>query len=73
MSIDDEFEKAKEKVAKKSGKLSQDKLLTFYGLFKQSTVGNCNTSKPGLFNFKKKAKWESWKSRKSMSKEGAMK
>ena len=37
----------------------------------QVTVGDCNTSRPGMFDMKGKAKWDNWNSRKGMSKDEA--
>jgi len=37
----------------------------------QVTVGDCNTSRPGMFDMKGKAKWDNWNSRKGMGKEEA--
>jgi acyl-CoA-binding protein len=31
-----------------------------YGLFKQATVGDINGEKPGLLDFRKKAKYDAW-------------
>ena len=39
---------------------SNDELLRVYSLYKQATVGNCNTEKPGMFSFAEKSKWEAW-------------
>ncbi|EAN33311.1 Acyl-CoA-binding protein [Theileria parva strain Muguga] len=52
---------------------TDEQKLLFYKYFKQATVGDCNTSKPGMMDFKGKAKWESWNSAKGMSKEDAKK
>ncbi|XP_050099335.1 acyl-CoA-binding domain-containing protein 6-like [Anopheles aquasalis] len=38
----------------------QPHLLQFYGLYKQATVGPCNTTKPGIFNLQARAKWTAW-------------
>ncbi|XP_035785565.1 acyl-CoA-binding domain-containing protein 6-like [Anopheles albimanus] len=38
----------------------QAQLLQFYGLYKQATVGPCNTTKPGIFNMQARAKWTAW-------------
>lgn len=38
----------------------QADLLEFYGLYKQATIGKCNTTKPGMFNIQGKAKWNIW-------------
>lgn len=50
----------------------QKTLLSFYGLYKQATVGPCNTSKPGIFNLEAKAKWNAWNDLSDMTKEVAM-
>ena len=50
----------------------QDKLI-IYGLYKQATIGDCNTSKPGMLDFVAKSKWNAWNSNKDMSKSNAMK
>lgn len=52
--------------------LSNDNKLEMYALFKQATVGDCNTVRPGMMDFKGKAKWDAWESKKGMSKEDAM-
>ena len=44
-----------------------------YSLFKQVTVGDCNTARPGMFDPKGRAKWDAWEARKGMSKEDAEK
>ena len=44
-----------------------------YGLFKQATVGDCNTDKPGLFSgFEAGYKWSAWDSYRGLSSEEAM-
>ena len=48
-------------------------MLELYGLFKQANVGDVNTPRPGMFDLKGKAKWDSWKALEgTMSKEEAM-
>ena len=41
---------------------SEENMKILYGLYKQSTVGDCNTPKPGMLDFKGKAKWNAWNS-----------
>mmetsp|Transcript_13176 Transcript_13176/g.30617 ORF Transcript_13176/g.30617 Transcript_13176/m.30617 type:complete len:87 (-) Transcript_13176:280-540(-) len=53
-------------------KLSNEQKLNLYKHYKQATVGDCNTSKPGMLDFTGKAKWDAWDSLKGMSKEDAM-
>ncbi|KAI9264448.1 ankyrin repeat-containing domain protein [Sporodiniella umbellata] len=55
------FEQAFTFMSQHSISLSNDKKLHFYGLFKQSTVGDINIDKPGLFEFVARAKWDAWK------------
>jgi len=43
-----------------ASELDPKTLLSFYGLYKQATVGKCNTPKPGIFNLQAKAKWNAW-------------
>ncbi|CAE7575946.1 ACBP1, partial [Symbiodinium microadriaticum] len=38
-----------------------DQKLQFYGLYKQSTIGNVNTKQPWSINMVAKAKWDAWK------------
>ncbi|KAM9706767.1 acyl-CoA-binding domain-containing protein 6 isoform 8-T10 [Dama dama] len=40
---------------------SREQLLYLYARYKQVKVGNCNTPKPGFFDFEGKQKWEAWK------------
>jgi acyl-CoA-binding protein len=51
--------------------MTDDELLQIYSLFKQGTVGDNNTEKPGMLDFKGKAKWEAWNKLKGKSKQQA--
>ena len=42
---------------------SNDEKLEAYGLYKQATVGDVNTDRPGMLNFSGKSKWDAWKAR----------
>lgn len=68
MSNSQEFLIAAETVKKLYQKPNNDELKVLYGFYKQAIVGDCNTEKPGMFDFKEKAKWDSWNSNKGMSK-----
>ncbi|EIW57281.1 Acbp from Moniliophthora Perniciosa [Trametes versicolor FP-101664 SS1] len=50
---------------------TQDEQLHFYKYYKQATVGDVNTSRPGMLDFVGKAKWDAWKSVEGTSKEDA--
>lgn len=58
------FKKAAEDVNNLQSRPRDDELLNIYGLYKQATVGDCNQPKPGMFQLKEKAKYESWLSKK---------
>ncbi len=50
-----------------SSKPSDDELLKLYGLYKQATVGDVNTDRPGIFALKDRYKWDSWNELKGTS------
>lgn len=45
--------------------------MKLYGLYKQATVGDNNTDKPGMFDLKGKYKWQAWKDLEGTSQEDA--
>lgn len=47
--------------------LSNDELLELYSLYKQSTIGNINISKPYIWNTTDRSKWEAWKTKENIS------
>ena len=50
---------------------SNEEFLSLYGLFKQATVGDNKTSKPGMFDMKGQFKWKAWKDKSGMSQDDA--
>eukprot|EP00891_Asterochloris_glomerata_P006802 jgi/Astpho2/6802/Aster-07245 len=64
MGLDAEFSKAAEDAKKLPENVSNDDKLILYGLYKQATVGDVNTNKPGMFDPKGKAKWGAWEAQK---------
>ncbi|KAF7384863.1 acyl-CoA-binding protein [Vespula maculifrons] len=71
MSLDQKFEAAETAVKALTKRPTDEELLELYALYKQATIGDCDTPKPGIFDLKGKAKWEAWKSKKGNSKEAA--
>lgn len=63
-----EFQEAAKVVRDLTERPTNEELLDLYGYFKQATVGDCNTARPGFFDMKGRAKWDNWDSRKGMSK-----
>ncbi|XP_046564835.1 acyl-CoA-binding protein-like [Haliotis rubra] len=65
------FNKAAEEVKNLKSKPSDDEMLEIYALYKQATVGDCNTPKPGMLDLKGKAKWGAWDGKKGISQDEA--
>jgi len=70
-SLDERFTAAAERVKTLKKTPSDAELLEIYGLYKQATVGDVNTSRPGLLDLKGKAKWDAWSALKGTSQEDA--
>ncbi|XP_069080430.1 acyl-CoA-binding protein [Pleurodeles waltl] len=67
-----EFDKAAEDVKLIKTKPSDEDMLLVYALYKQACVGDVNTDRPGMLDFKGKAKWDAWEKQKGKCKEDAM-
>lgn len=73
-SLQDQFITASANAKGLSSGLSNDQMLELYSLFKQASIGDCNTERPeGMFDIKGKAKWDKWNSLKGTSQEDAKK
>lgn len=51
--------------------MTNEQALEIYSLFKQGTVGDVNTERPGMFSLTAKAKWDAWNGKKGMSQDDA--
>jgi diazepam-binding inhibitor (GABA receptor modulator, acyl-CoA-binding protein) len=67
----DAFEKAAAEVKSLKSKPSDNELLNLYALYKQGNVGDVNTERPGMLDFKGKAKWDAWNNLKGLDKASA--
>ncbi|KAM6454717.1 enoyl-CoA delta isomerase 2 isoform 1-T1 [Liasis olivaceus] len=67
----EDFNKAKEQVKVLQDEPSDEVKLKLYALFKQATLGQCNTPKPSMLDFVNKAKWDAWHSLGSMTQDNA--
>lgn len=72
MNINELFNEAVSGVHDLETRPSNENLLKLYGLYKQSTEGDVGGDRPGGFDFKAIAKYDSWASLKGTSKEDAM-
>ncbi|ETN65942.1 diazepam binding inhibitor [Anopheles darlingi] len=70
--MEQKFNESAEKVKTFTKRPTDAELLELYALFKQATVGDNETEKPGMFDLKGKAKWQAWVDRKGTSKDAAM-
>ena len=72
MDLNESFTSALQKVNTLDTRPSNENLLKLYGLYKQATEGEVEGDRPGGFDFKAIAKYDSWASLRNMSKEDAM-
>ncbi|KAL8141731.1 hypothetical protein V2J09_014763 [Rumex salicifolius] len=72
MGLKEDFEEHAEKAKTLPESTSNENKLILYGLYKQATVGDVNTSRPGIFDMKGKAKWDAWKALEGKSADEAM-
>eukprot|EP00178_Gracilaria_changii_P004652 TRINITY_DN17565_c0_g1_i1.p1 TRINITY_DN17565_c0_g1~~TRINITY_DN17565_c0_g1_i1.p1 ORF type:complete len:100 (+),score=25.25 TRINITY_DN17565_c0_g1_i1:32-331(+) len=74
MSLETRFKKAAWLIANGPPQedVSNDQKLKVYGLYKQATAGDNNTSQPWAIQLEARAKWDAWEKNKGMSKEEAM-
>lgn len=76
MSLQEEFEAIAKQLADNAdiaAGLPDDKKLEIYALYKQGLIGDVNTARPGMLDFKGKAKWDAWSAKKGLSQEDAQK
>ena len=71
MSLDEQFADAQKRVKTLTAAPPPETLLKLYGLFKQATVGDATGKRPGMMDFKGRAKFDSWTALKGTSVDGA--
>ncbi|KAM4559825.1 acyl-CoA-binding protein-like isoform 1-T1 [Odontesthes bonariensis] len=65
------FEKAAEEAKILKQTPDHGEMSGLYGFYKQATVGDIHSERPGMFDFTGKAKWDAWNAKKGLSKEEA--
>lgn len=73
MSTSADFEAAQARVKTLKSPPSPDELLELYGLFKQGTQGDVTGSRPGMLDFKGRAKFDAWEKQKGLARDAAQK
>ena len=64
MPLDDDFQSAQTRVKQLAQTPPPDRLLELYSLYKQATEGDVKGSRPGMLDFKGRAKYDAWAARK---------
>lgn len=71
MSVDDDFSSAQTRVKALSRTPEADELLELYALYKQGTTGDVSGSRPGMLDFKGRAKFDAWSKKRGTASEAA--
>ncbi len=72
MTTPEKFEDAQKRVKALAQSPSTDELLVLYALYKQASTGDVTGGRPGMMDFKGRAKYDAWAAKKGLAKEGAM-
>ena len=67
----EKFEDAQKRVKQLKESPSNDDLLQLYAFYKQATVGDVSGSRPGMMDFKGRAKFDAWATKKGTAKDKA--
>ncbi len=72
MALADDFSAAQTRVKQLSRTPASDELLELYAHYKQATSGDASGARPGMLDFKSRAKFDAWAARKGLGKDQAM-
>lgn len=72
MTLQEEFTDAQRRVKALAAMPGNDDLLELYALYKQATEGDAHGSRPGMMDFKGRAKFDAWSGKKGTAKDAAM-
>lgn len=72
MALSDDFAAAQAKVKTLSKTPDASELLELYALYKQGTTGDVSGDRPGMLDFKGRAKYDAWASKRGGSKDSSM-
>ncbi len=71
MTLDESFADAQVRVKSLSSAPDNDTLLELYALFKQASTGDVSGSRPGMMDFKGRAKFDAWAKKKGTAADAA--
>jgi acyl-CoA-binding protein len=72
MTLSEKFEDAQKRVKSLSKAPSTDELLALYALYKQGTTGDVQGARPGMMDFKGRAKYDAWTAKKGLTRDQSM-
>lgn len=72
MGLADDFSAAQHRVKQLSRSPASDELLELYAYYKQATVGDASGDRPGMLDFKGRAKFDAWSARRGLAQQPAM-
>lgn len=72
MTLPEQFTDAQARVKSLTQAPSTSDLLELYALYKQGSTGDVDGKRPGMLDIKGRAKWDSWSTKKGLSREQAM-
>jgi diazepam-binding inhibitor (GABA receptor modulating acyl-CoA-binding protein) len=71
VSLDEDFQAAQSRVKQLAQTPPPERLLELYSLYKQGTEGDVKGARPGMLDFKGRAKYDAWAARQGTPKEAA--
>mgnify|MGYP001140483905 CR=1 FL=1 len=71
VSLDEDFQAAQTRVKQLAQTPPPERLLELYSLYKQATEGDVKGSRPGMLDFKGRAKYDAWAGRQGTPREAA--
>jgi len=72
MALPEDFSAAQTRVKQLARTPASDELLELYAHYKQATSGDVSGERPGMLDFKGRAKFDAWAARKGLGREQAM-
>lgn len=72
MSLQDDFDAARERSQRFADKPSIDAMLELYALYKQGAFGDVTGARPSVLDIRGRAKYDAWAAKKGMSRDDAM-
>jgi len=72
MALAEDFTAAQARIKQLSRTPASDELLELYALYKQATAGDATGERPGMLDFKGRAKFDAWSARQGTNKDSAM-